>query len=104
MDLFASRAYGLFVSELAGQISKARSSLLGAEFPKKSELPGIALMFHTLKGGAGFFGFDDIAELASDLEAIVSAENFLASWDRAVIGAKIDKIAELAANLPKPTA
>lgn len=102
MDLLASRAYGIFLAEIDKQLGYARDLLAAPNGPGQAERAEAAIMFHTLKGGAGFFGFGEIAQLAGEVEEILIAPNFASSRDIPAIQSKVDAIENLRQKLPDP--
>jgi HPt (histidine-containing phosphotransfer) domain-containing protein len=67
MDPRETRAYQLFLSQLEEMIAQGRG--LAAEGAAADRL-AMQQLFHKMKGGAGFFGLTEIAELADRLETI----------------------------------
>lgn len=68
MHMLSPTAYRLFVEELAKHLADATNTFGRAEEATKDDLVRLSARFHTIKGGAGFFGFDRIAKLAATLE------------------------------------
>ncbi|MBX7138217.1 MAG: Hpt domain-containing protein [Oligoflexia bacterium] len=64
----SSKAYQIFVTELGRHLATADSVFALPEPEPTAELRKLAGVFHTIKGGAGFFGLDRIAELSGLLE------------------------------------
>ena len=67
----ATSAYRIFADELPKQMSRIEALVtLGAGL-NRDQARALAAEFHTIKGGAGFFGLDQIYALASKLETIL---------------------------------
>jgi len=75
MHILSPTAYRLFVEELAKHLADATSTFARAQQATKDDLVRLGARFHTIKGGAGFFGFDRIAELAATLEERFNAKD-----------------------------
>ena len=70
--LLSGKAYRILVDELAKHLSAAKglfSDQLQCMVPEKIREAGIN--FHTIKGGAGFFGFSDVAGKAGEIESLL---------------------------------
>jgi len=70
-----SKAYQIFLSELARYVADSRYSIDCENPPEVAQLREIATGFHTVKGGAGFFGLSKIAESAAAIETIALQAN-----------------------------
>jgi chemotaxis protein histidine kinase CheA len=98
-DPLASGAYALFVTESARQIVRVRA-LLAEETPQSGDRSReLGATFHTLKGGAGFFGLVEFMEVAARLEAIFSDG---AAPRGGEITELVERLAQLSTELPKP--
>jgi HPt (histidine-containing phosphotransfer) domain-containing protein len=71
--LFHGEAYRLFVGEL--ELRLQQLSRLLSEVPDSSECAQLSADFHRLKGGAGFFGFDQICRIAGELEVLFTSQS-----------------------------
>lgn len=70
--LIGGKAYGIFREELARHLAAAKKHLDCADtLPKENVYRALALTFHTVKGSAGFFGFDEIASAANGLQRLL---------------------------------
>ena len=65
----STRAYGIFVEELRKQVAFSDEALRTRSPDTYRQLREI---FHRIKGGAGFFGLHDIAEVSRGLEDFFS--------------------------------
>jgi len=93
-----TKAYGLFFEELPKQIASGER-VLSAEAPASEDLKQMAGCFHTIKGGAGFFGLKTVYELASRLEELLVSET-----SQNLVEAKklFEEFQREAAKLPEP--
>lgn len=69
MTQYSARAYEVFLAELGRHLETVRS----LEEQKDQNLDQqtyerLRVLFHTVRGGAGFFGYRDLAECANELE------------------------------------
>lgn len=62
------KAYVVFCSELENHLAAAKKALSGPPPQGADPLPELGMVFHRVKGGAGFFGLDVIARQAAELE------------------------------------
>jgi chemotaxis protein histidine kinase CheA len=99
--LLQGRAYTLFFHEY-GERLKHVGELLSEELSESDRLE-LGRTFHTLKGGAGFFGFDEIARVASMIEQIC-ASPLLSTEFRESLLEGCQKLDNLSVNLPAPVA
>ena len=97
-DPLASGAYALFVTELERQLVRVRA-LLAEETPQSGDpIRELGSIFHTIKGGAGFFGLGELMGVAARLEA--SFLNGAAKRDGEV-KELVERLAELSGDLSK---
>ena len=68
MHMISPTAYKLFVAELTKHLADAHATFGRAAQTDRSDFVRLSARFHTIKGGAGFFGLSRIAELAATLE------------------------------------
>ena len=78
-SLISTQAYRIFLVELEQHVSRIETSLLTGVAPTQDALRLASASFHTIKGGAGFFGYDKLAKLAGDLESGLLKP---ISWDK----------------------
>ena len=69
-DPLYSEAYKIYRSELDTHMSRI-AELLQRELVGSEEKKELKTRFHTIKGGAGFFGFDQIFSVAGILETMM---------------------------------
>lgn len=67
-NLKALSAYRVFVDELSNHLQSARAALGDLAALDSDERTVLARRFHTIKGGAGFFGLKQLYRLAGELE------------------------------------
>lgn len=67
----SSNAYRIFVAELPQQLKRAEEVLEANIGVNPQQAKSLAAAFHTIKGGAGFFGLEQVYRLAGDLEKLL---------------------------------
>ena len=96
----ASRAYGVFLEELSRHLGEVRIRLGRGDPIGSTEARELGERFHTIKGGAGFFGLHEIEQVAAGLEQIFlapSAEPWPSGWEEHLV-----KLEALSARVPRP--
>lgn len=69
------RAYGTFLSELSCHL-EAIKAVCAPEIPDAGEeRESLRARFHKIRGGAGFFGLDDLRRIAGELESCLKEGN-----------------------------
>ena len=68
-QLISGKAYQLFLDELTKHLASAENAL--DHTPSEDEAKELGRVFHTLRGGAGFLGFPEIAQAAADIEQLM---------------------------------
>lgn len=93
--LISRNAYSIFRKEVVGILSWTRT-VISDDLPSAhgSTLKRLRTEMHKIKGSAGFFGFDRLAQLAADFEAQV----LLASPP---LSDRLDGLKEILAGLDK---
>ena len=99
--LITSTAYRIFVEELAKHLTKA-DQVLGNEQAQAEDLRDASNSFHTIRGGAGFFGLSDIAKIAGELEKFLLASDFRAKGGFEQSRKLVSRLHELSKEMPKP--
>lgn len=72
------RAYRVFIEEMSGHIEEALRFCTGKAESESFDLNALRVGFHKIKGGAGFFGLSEIAQISREIE------HLLGQADRAV--------------------
>jgi len=80
MDSILTRAYSVYLNESVQHLQEIQT-LLSSQKPSKEELTRAAVRFHTIRGGAGFFGLTTILQLARALEELAKQKEFESSED-----------------------
>jgi chemotaxis protein histidine kinase CheA len=97
------KAYGIFVTELARHLSRAHEMFgPGAVAPSRDEIAAAAVSFHTIRGGAGFFGLSEIASIAGNLEKLLQRPDFDMAREISGIRGSLENLAALAKKMPAP--
>jgi chemotaxis protein histidine kinase CheA len=98
------KAYALFVSELDKHITEAilKTNTQGQAVITDNECNALRSTFHTIKGGAGFFGLNDIANVASNLENLFEMAMKDLNGQVSAIEAQLKEISKLAKQVPLP--
>lgn len=96
-ELLNTRAYAIFVEELSKQIG-----FVNEKFSKQplseTDSRELKAIFHTIKGGSGFFGLDQIYQNASKLETLLAGT--LEEMDK--VKKLMKKLEKNAGELPEP--
>lgn len=100
--LHKTRAYRLFLDELAAYLAEAKQNICLTEIVNEKFCREAARNFHTLKGGAGFFGLSAVAEYSANLEAIFKKplEQMVCEMDQA--RRYILELEQMKEDLPPP--
>ncbi len=99
-DPLATRAYVLFRSELREQLRQVESLTAREGGIRAEDVASIGRTFHTIKGGAGFFGLSDLARDAGALEALFLGRT---ERDTAEVARLLESLRRLSVSLPEPT-
>lgn len=100
--LIGGKAYKLFQSELGKHLDSARSLVKGNRLPSIDECYQAGASFHTIRGGAGFFGLTELAQVAGNLESMLMSGNKEMLDNFSEVRQLVDRIEALAAKLPNP--
>lgn len=92
------RAYHVFVEELSKHLKFIRENIIKEPLPDEASRI-LAARFHTIKGGAGFFGLNQLMQLASELETELLRINPNLSETTVE---KISQFEQLASQVPAP--
>lgn len=101
-QLLAGKAYALFVSELERHLSDAKKRFSDQQKLQAKDYAQVRSDFHTIKGGAGFFGLNNVAKAASKIEDILHSpiEQLASQVDQ--IRGQLKEIEELIKEIPQP--
>ncbi|RIL07131.1 MAG: hypothetical protein DCC75_10275 [Proteobacteria bacterium] len=105
VPLTSGNAYKIFRDQLDQQLGEAERTLSqGPETLSRNELGELRTTFHTIRGGAGFLGFPDLADAAKQLEDLFkgAAESVVSQLDE--IKSLVERMEDLAKELPEPAA
>ena len=100
--LLGGNAYRLFVGELQRYLDFARPMFAESTLPSADAARLLAANFHTIKGSAGFFGFDDIFRSAGELEKTLMGIEKGASPDWLALQATFSVLVNAASLIPPP--
>lgn len=102
MELFSSNAYSIFYTEIEKHLKRGQEIFLGQSVPSPEELREASTRFHTIKGGAGFFGLNAISTVSGELENILNREDLDLGQELPGIKRRILTLLELQTKLPLP--
>lgn len=102
--LLLGGAYRIFFEEIAKHIEASREYLGSAKgITSEERASELGARFHTIKGGAGFFGLHDIASFAGQIEDLLLKRKDEKLGARASQSHELFcKLAEAAKALPAP--
>lgn len=101
-DLLSSQAYRLFLGELADHLAHADVSCASNQALNQANLEDLSRRFHTIKGGAGFFGLKEIAAASAGLESLFKKPLTAVIDAQAQIHSQLELLQQARANLPQP--
>jgi chemotaxis protein histidine kinase CheA len=96
------RAYRLYVEQLEQGVAKATTILFAHEEIDSETARNFATLFHKMRGGAGFFGLDSVAEIAGKLETLFfnnEVDELTRQRDSEPL---IQRLSSLAEQIPRP--
>ena len=67
-QLISGKAFQVFRAELAKHLNSFEQALSDGSISDQAQYKRFSASFHTIRGGAGFFGLDGIASYAQRLE------------------------------------
>lgn len=100
-NLMGGKAYRIFYDELHKHLKSVQFIVVDEELPPLDEHGRFSAVFHTIKGGAGFFGLKNIAQIAGDLEKILGATD-PNSKNYEQIKSLLVSLQDLGSALPEP--
>ncbi|MBX7143623.1 MAG: Hpt domain-containing protein [Oligoflexia bacterium] len=95
-------AYKIFAVELARHLDGARQTFFSNRAFTADDYIRVGAAFHTIKGGAGFFGLSDLAQVAAKLETMLMGAKETLILDVEEVRALVTKVEALAKELPSP--
>lgn len=98
-----ANAYRVFFAELEKHMLEICSTVAPGKTPDGSALRRVGTTFHTIRGGAGFFGLDELATAAGHLENLLLEDTKRACAELEKVRALVAEITLLAEKLPRPT-
>ena len=101
-NFFSGKAYRLFVEELATHLTAAAASFSDDHICSATELRQLSSRFHTIKGGAGFFGLTDVQDLAGKLEDTLGVLSPSCLKTKPELCAIFEALKSISARLPTP--
>jgi chemotaxis protein histidine kinase CheA len=97
-----AKAYRLFIAELEQHLDSARKMFGDSRVPSPEDFKRVGNAFHQIRGGAGFFGLNDFAGMAHQVEAKILHDTAQASAKVDDVRRLLEKLSTAAKNLPKP--
>lgn len=101
-ELLTSNAYKIFLSEFERHLAKSREVFADISLIEPDDIYRCAGAFHTIKGGAGFFGLKQIADIAGQLEKILCNPELNLENDFEFVQELIFNLQKLGVELPPP--
>ena len=71
----SSKAYKIFLEELLKHLANAQAIFASDSEIDSEKIRIVGSAFHTIKGGAGFFGLSEVANLAGEIEGYFLKNN-----------------------------
>lgn len=97
----AKKAYKVFVTELQQSISAAKGKLTVVPSPETAKQ--LSIEFHKIKGGAGFFGLNDVAKTAGQLQTAFVEKHVGSALDQLEQAIKLlGDLESLSSRIPRP--
>ena len=95
----------MLLSEIDRHLAAAKELFLGCGLPPDTEqVRKTGINFHTIKGGAGFFGFQALAGSAAEIERLLIKTEGPIAQRMKTIATKLLEFEKLVGELPKPSA
>ena len=101
-QIILGKAYDVFIKELGKHMSQFDTLFHGDGPPTRDDIVKASASFHTIKGGAGFFGLAQIAKAAAALENLLNDPNFSLKTDMEKVESLFDVLRKESIDLPKP--
>lgn len=96
----SEKVYNLFEDELKKSLEDAQRFFKAPSSEQGRGIKALGTKFHTIKGGAGFLGFSEVASIASQLESLLlkSSESLTARLEKAEL--MIRELEQVVQSLP----
>ncbi len=94
-----SKAYQVFLEEIGRYRKRVLTVLAVPDLGSKDLRIELTALFHTVKGGAGFFGLDDLADTSAELERMFALEPFP---EQANTFELLNRFADITGHMPNP--
>lgn len=94
------KAYRAFVEQLDGQLNLVHTTF-DASSVDPDQVKKASEVFHTIKGGAGFFGLQNVADIAADIEGRLNDPQLDLIRGVERVRELIMQLERIAQNLPK---
>lgn len=104
MQQISAKVYGLFREELQRHLESAHQELLtDTTTPTVARARELGACFHTIRGGAGFLGFEEVANRAERLEFFLrkSTDSLVKNMDD--VRSLVRELEDLVTKLPHNT-
>ena len=98
-----ANAYRVFFAELEKYVADASGAVEPGKAPGKEDLRRVGTAFHTIRGGAGFFGLDELADAAGSIEELLLQDTKRACAELEKVRQLVSQFSSLIKDLPKPT-
>lgn len=98
-----AKAYQVFFVELERHMQEICSAVAPNKTPDSKDLRKVGATLHTIRGGAGFFGLDELAAAAGSIENLLLQDTKRACAELDHVRALIEQVVVLTGKLPKPT-
>ena len=102
LDPVLKNAYSVYFSEAHQHLKELKGVFEGNEDPSSETLKQASTRFHTLKGGAGFFGLSDVSKVAGFLEKKIIEPDFSYQQSITEVKERFLELQKLIEGMPKP--
>ncbi|MBN8550231.1 MAG: Hpt domain-containing protein [Deltaproteobacteria bacterium] len=98
-----ANAYRVFFAELEKHLAEISGVVAPGKTPGGEVLRRVGGTFHTIRGGAGFFGLEELAAVAGRIEDLLLQDTQLAKAEIDNVRRLVEEISSITRKLPKPT-
>ena len=99
-ELLNGKAYGLFFQEYRTRLDSLETAISAGI--SSADQADWKLKFHTLKGGAGFFGFERVYQIAATLESLCAQSSTFGASEVAQVASFLEELREIQSLMPDP--